>query len=91
MFDYRFDENDERQRYRKQILFSFFKIQFNILSLCSINAQNDLYKRVLKINKKNENCNVYREILKAKKIVHDDINLIDCEMKNEILFEDEKF
>ena len=91
MFDYRFDENDERQRYRKQILFLFFKIQFNALSLCFINAKNDLYKRVLKINKKNENCNVYCEISKTKKIVYDDINLINCEMRNEILFKNNNF
>ena len=91
MFDYRFDENDERQRYRKQILFSFFKIQLNALSLCFINAKNDLYERVLKVNKKNENCNAYRETLKAKKIAYDDISLIDCEMRNEALFKNNNF
>jgi hypothetical protein len=91
MSEYRFDENDERQRYREQILLSFFKIQFNALSLCSVNAKNDLYERVLKINKKNENCNAYREILKTKKIAHDDVNLIDCEMRNETLFKNDNF
>ena len=89
MFEYRFDENDERQRYRKQILLWFFKIKLNVIDLCLINVVNDLYDRILKINKENENCDAYREILKTKKSIHDDINFTDCEIKNEVLFKND--
>ena len=49
MSDYRLDENDERQRYRKQILLSLFRIknrslQLNALILCPIDVENDLYE-----------------------------------------------
>ena len=52
MFEYRFDDNDERRRYRKRILFSSFKIKINVIKICFINVVNDLYDRILKINKK---------------------------------------
>jgi hypothetical protein len=29
--------------------------------------------------------------LKTKKIAHDDVNLIDCEMRNETLFKNDNF
>ena len=47
MFEFRFVENDERELYKKQILLSFFRLQ-----LCLIDVQNDLYERVMQINRK---------------------------------------
>ena len=81
MFDFRFVENDERKFYKKQILLSFSRLQ-----LCSIDAQNDLYERIMQINRKNENCINYRQILIDKQIINDKINLQNCFDRNEIFF-----
>ena len=65
IFDFRFVENDERKLYKKQILLSFLRLQ-----LCSIDAQNDLYERIIQINRENENCINYRQILIDEQIIN---------------------
>jgi hypothetical protein len=84
MFEFRSIENDERKLYKKQILLFSFRLQ-----LCSINAINDLYERVMQINRKNENCINYRQILIDNQIINEKINLTNCSNRNEILFKNE--
>ena len=70
MLEYRLEKNDERQKYREQILLFFI-----ILQIYFINAINNFYDRVLEINKKNENYIIYREILKIEQIIVENVNL----------------
>ena len=55
MFEFRSTEDDERERYREQILLSSSRLQ-----LCFIDALNDLYERVMQINRENEDCISHR-------------------------------
>ena len=82
--NFRFVENDKRKFYKKQILLLFSRLQ-----LCSIDAQNDLYERIMQINRKNENCINYRQILIDEQIINDKINLQNCFDRNEIFFKNE--
>ena len=84
MFEFRLVENDERELYKEQILLSLFRLQ-----LCSIDAQNDLYERVMQINRENENCINHRQILIDEQIINEEINLQDCFDRDEILFKNE--
>ena len=86
MLEYRSNENDERQKYRKQML--LFSIKFQ---LCSIDTIDDLYDRVLQINKKNTNCFLYREILKAKQVNVEEESFQECIVKDETLYKHENF
>ena len=86
MFEYRSNENDERQKYRKQMLLSSIKFQ-----LCFIDAIDDLYDRVLQINKENANCFLYREILKAKQVNVKKTSFQECIVKDETLNKHENF
>ena len=69
MFNFRFEKNDNRQRYRKQILFFFEKLQ-----LCFIDVVNDLYDKIFQTNKNDKNCFIYRNALKTKKIIFENVN-----------------
>ena len=84
MFEFRFVENDEREFYRKQILLSFSELQ-----LCSIDVQNDLYERVMQINRENENCINHRQILIDEQIINEKMSLQNCFDRNEIFFKNE--
>ena len=84
MSEFRFAENDEREFYKKQILLSFSRLQ-----LCSIDVQNDLYERVMQINRKNENCTSHRQILIDEQIINEEISLQNCFDRNEIFFKNE--
>ena len=84
MFEFRFVEDDERELYREQILLSFSRLQ-----LCSIDAQNDLYERVMQINRENENCTSHRQILIDEQIINEKINLQNCFDRDEIFFKNE--
>ena len=83
---YRPDEDDERQRYREQVLLPPSRIQLDALSLCPIDAEDDLYERVLEANKEDKDCNAYREALEAGETAHDGISLADCEVRDGALF-----
>ena len=84
MFEFRSIENDERKLYREQILLSFSRLQ-----LCSIDAQNDLYERVMQVNRENENCISHRQALIDEQIINEEISLQECFDRNEILFKNE--
>ena len=84
MSGFRLVEDDERELYRKQILLSFSRLQ-----LCSIDAQNDLYERVMQVNRENENCTSHRQILTDEQIINEEMNLQSCFDRDEILFKNE--
>ena len=84
MFEFRSTKDDERERYKKQILLSFSRLQ-----LCSIDAMNDLYERVMQINRENENCINHRQTLIDDQIINEKINLQNCSNRDEILFKNE--
>ena len=84
MFEFRSIENNERKRYRKQILLSSSRLQ-----LCFIDAQNDLYERIMQINRKNENCINYRQALIDEQNINEKISLQECFDRDEVLFKNE--
>ena len=84
MLEFRSIENDERKLYRKQILLSSSRLQ-----LCSIDAQNDLYERVMQVNRENENCISHRQALIDEQIINEEISLQECFDRNEVLFKNE--
>ena len=84
MFEFRSVENDERKLYREQILLSFFRLQ-----LCSIDVQNDLYERIMQINRENENCINHRQALIDEQIINEEISLQECFDRDEVLFKNE--
>ena len=84
MFEFRSIENDERKLYKKRILLSFFRLQ-----LCSIDVQNDLYERVMQINRENENCINHRQTLIDEQIINEKISLQECFDRDEIFFKNE--
>ena len=64
MFDFRFNENDDRKRYREQILLSFFKFY-----LYFIDAINNFYEKIFQINKNNKKCFTFWIIIKIEKFI----------------------
>ena len=84
MLEFRSIENDERERYRKQILLSSFRLQ-----LCFIDALNDLYERVMQINRKNENCINHRQVLIDEQNINERISLQEYFDRNEVFFKNE--
>ena len=85
MLDFRSTENDNRKRYKKQVLLLSKRIQ-----LCFIDAINNLYDQILEINIINENCSIYRETLKIKQIHSKNVNFKNCSIKNGILYRKNK-
>ena len=85
MFDFRSIENDERKRYRKQMLFFSKKFQ-----LCSIDAMNDFFDRVFQTNKFDENCIIYRDALKIEKIFVENVNFQNCTIQNDAFYKNNK-
>ena len=84
MFEFRLVDDDERELYREQVLLSFSRLQ-----LCSIDAQNDLYERIMQINRKDENCISHRQTLTDEQIINEEVSLRDCFDRNEVLFKNE--
>ena len=84
MFEFRSIENDERERYREQILLSSSRLQ-----LCFIDVLNDLYERVMQINRKNENCINHRQALVDEQIINEEVNLQKCFDRDEVLFKND--
>ena len=85
MLDFRLIENDERERYRKQMLFFSEKLQ-----LYSIDAINDFFDRVFQTNKFNENCTIYRDVLKIEKFFAKNVNFQNCTIQNDAFYKNNK-
>ena len=84
MFEFRSIENDERERYREQVLLSSSRLQ-----LCLIDVQDDLYERIMQINRKDENCINHRQTLIDEQIINERISLQECFDRDEVLFKNE--
>ena len=84
MFEFRLDENDNKQRFREQILLSFFKFH-----LCLIDAMNDFYERIFQINKNNEKCFTFRTIIKIEKLTIEKINFRDYTIREKIFYKND--
>ena len=84
IFDFRSSENDDRQRYREQILFSFFKFH-----LYFIDVINDFYEKIFQINKNNEKCFIFRTIIKIEKFTIEKINFQNCIIRDETFYKNE--
>ena len=84
IFDFRFDENDDRKRYREQILLSFFKFY-----LYFIDAINDFYERIFQVNKNNEKCFTFRTIIKIEKFTIEKINFQNCTIRDETFYKND--
>ena len=81
MPEFRPGKNDDRRRYREQILLPPKRLQ-----LCPIDAVNDLYDRVLQANKDDENCNTYRDALEAEETTSEGVSLQDCTVRDGALY-----
>ena len=84
MFDFRFNENDDRQRYREQILLSFFKFH-----LYFIDVINNFYEKIFQINKNNEKCFTFRIIIKIEKFTIKKINFQNYTIRDKILYKND--
>ena len=78
------NDNDERHQYRQQVLLSSDRFEILIVS-------NELiYKRILTINKTDDQCKIYRETLEQDLISMKKVNLQDCHEQNDVLYRDDK-
>ena len=84
MFDFRFNENDDRKRYREQILLLFFKFH-----LYFIDAMNDFYERIFQINKNNEKCFTFRTIIEIEEFTIEKINFQNCTIRDETFYKND--
>ena len=78
------NDNDERHQYRQQELLFFDRFEILIVS------NKLIYKRILTINKANDQCKIYRETLEQNLISMKKINLQDCHEKNDVLYRDDR-
>ena len=78
-------EDDDRERYKEQVLLPPKKIQ-----LCPIDAVDDLYDQVLEANINDEDCSTYREALEAGQTHSEGTNLRDCSVKEGALYRKDK-
>ena len=78
---FRPDQNDERERYREQVLLPPERLQ-----LCPIDAVDDLFDRVLQANKDDEDCATYRTAVESGEDTADGVNLRGCTVRDGVLY-----
>ena len=79
------DENDERHQYKKQILFISKRFEIHVVEFDKF-----IYERILVVNKTNDDCKMYRETFDQNLIFVDEINLRDCQERNDALYYDDE-
>ena len=84
MLNFRFNENNDQQRYQEQILLLFFKFY-----LYFIDVINDFYEKIFQINKNNKKCFTFRTIIKIEKFTIEKINFQNCTIQNEIFYKND--
>ena len=77
-------EEDDRQRYREQVL-----LPPSRLHLCPIDAVDDLYERILQANKDSEECSTLRTAIEAEEPTAEGINLQGCTIRDGALYKDD--
>ena len=81
---FRSADDDERELYREQVLLPPSRLQ-----LCPIDAQDDLYERVMQVNREDENCISHRQILIDGQIINEGVSLQGCFDRDGVLFKNE--
>ena len=82
IFDFRFkNEINEQHQYRKQILFISKRFEIH-----AIKFDKFIYERILIINKIDDNCTIYREIIEQNFTLINEIDLRNCNEKNDVLY-----
>ena len=86
MFDFRFkNEIDKRYQYRKQILFISKRFEIH-----AIKFDEFIYERILIVNKIDDDCTTYREIIEQNFTSINEIDLRNCNKKNDILYRNDR-
>ena len=86
MFDSRFKNDiDERHQYREQILLTSKRFEIH-----AIKFDESIYERVLVVNKIDDDCTTYREIIEQNFISMNEINLRNCIKINDALYRDNR-
>ena len=83
MFNFHFENDDERIRQQYQIILISNKMQILINSM---NENDFTFNRIVQANKRNEFCQEFRKILTANVIVHDDIKFRNCRNVDDVLY-----
>ena len=82
----RFKNNiDERYQYREQILFISKRLEIHAMKF-----DESIYERVFVVNKVDDDCTTYREIIEQNFTSVNEIDLRDCVEKNDALYRDDR-
>ena len=76
---------DERYQYRKQILLISKRLEIH-----AINFDESIYERVLVVNKVDDDCTTYCEVIEQNLISMNEIDLRDCIEKNDALYRNDR-
>ena len=83
MFDFHFENDDERIRQQYQIILISNKIQILINSM---NENDFTFDRIVQTNKRNEFYQKFYKILIANDIAYDNIKLHNCHNIDDVLY-----
>ena len=83
MFNFHFENDDERIRQQHQIILILNKIQILINSM---NKDDFTFDRIVQTNKQNEFCQKFHKILTANDIAYDNIKLRNCRNVDDVLY-----
>ena len=75
------DDNDERHQYKKQMLLISKRLEIHV-----VESDESIYERILVANKTDDDCRTYRETFNQNFIFVNEINLRDCQKKNDALY-----
>ena len=79
------NENDEQLQHRKQILFISDKFEIHVVKFDEF-----IYERIFVVNKVDDDCKTYREILEQNFISMNEVNLQNCQKKNDVLYRNDR-
>ena len=83
MFDFHFEDDDERIRQQYQIILILNKVQI----LINLMNENDFtFDRIVQTNKRNELCRKFYKILTANVIAYNDIKFRNCRNVDDVLY-----
>ena len=83
MFDFHFQNDDERIRQQHQIFLILNKVQILINSM---NEDDFIFDRIVQANKRNEFCQKFYKTLIINVIIYNDIKLRNCRNVDDILY-----
>ena len=83
MFNFHFENNDERIRQQYQIILISNKMQILINSM---NEDVFTFDQIVQINKRNEFCQKFRKTLIINIIIYDDIKFRNCRNVDNVLY-----